>query len=71
MGKIEKIMHSCRYWKNVAKSTRKNGECFSHYYDDHSDQEVDLKPDFKNKFCDKNYNGKHFFGGVKLAIFSY
>ena len=56
MGKIEKIMHSCRYWKNVTKTSKKYGDAYVHY----SDHE-DLKPDVKNKIWDKDFNGISIF----------
>ena len=57
MGKIEKIMYPCRYWKHVGKYSKNDGDMYSNY----SDYEEDIKPEIKNKYWDKEVNGIFFF----------
>ena len=53
MGKIERIMYPCRYWKNNADGARNKQDVYS----DYSEYEQDIKPDIRNKFWQNEEDG--------------
>ena len=45
MGKVEKIMYPCRYWRNTVEGDRRKQEVYTEY----SEYDQDVKPDIRNK----------------------